>query len=101
MKPAVFSPQARRDLLEASRWIASDNPAAARAFRETLVKAAKRLGDHPDLGRERPELADPPVRFLVLTGFPYVLVYDVDRQPPLVLRVLHGARDLQEVLRNP
>ncbi|CAA7621422.1 type II toxin-antitoxin system RelE/ParE family toxin [Magnetospirillum sp. UT-4] len=100
MKPAVFAPQAKRDLVEAVGWIARDNPAAALALRESVARAAHRLGEHPELGAERPALADPPVRFLVLAGFPYVLVYDAAPRPPLVLRVLHGARDLPEALRE-
>jgi toxin ParE1/3/4 len=97
---AVLSPRGRRDLLEAVRWIAGDNPAAARAFRGAVARAARRLSEHPEIGVERPELADPPVRFLSLTGFPYLIVYDADRRPPLILRVLHAARDLPEVLRE-
>ena len=100
MTAAVLSPQARRDLLAAARWIARDNPAAAWAFRDTVAKAARLLSDHPDIGVVRAELADPPVRFLALTVFPYIIVYDADRRPPLILRVLHGARDLPEVLRE-
>jgi len=95
---AVLSPRARRDLLDAVHWIAGDNPAAARALRDAVADAAGRLGTHPESGAVRPEFADPPVRFLVLAGFPYVMVYDADRRPPLILRVLHGARDLPEVL---
>lgn len=100
MTAAVLSPQARRDVLEAARWIAADAPAAARALRDALAIAAHRLGAHPDCGVARPELAEPPVRFLILTGFPYVLVYDAATKPPLILRVLHGARDLPEILRD-
>jgi toxin ParE1/3/4 len=98
---AVLSPNARRDLLEAARWIARDNAAAARALRDAVAEAARRLGDHPEMGVVKTELADPPVRFLSLTGFPYLIVYDAKRRPPLILRFLHGARDLPEVLRGP
>ena len=97
---AVLAPAARRDLLVAARWIAKDNPRAASALRDAVVGAARRIGEHPALGVERPDLADPPVRFLPLTGFSYVMVYDADRRPPLVLRVLHAARDLPELLRE-
>jgi len=100
LSPAVLSPHARRDLLEAARWVARGNPSAARALRDSVARAAQRLGDHPESGVIRSALADPPVRFLVLTGFPYVVVYDADRRPPLILRVLHGARDLPELLRD-
>jgi toxin ParE1/3/4 len=99
-KDAVLSPRARRDVLEAARWIAKDNPNAALGFREALVMAARRIGEHRYSGVERPELADPPIRFAILTGFPYIVVYDADETPPLILRVLHGARDLPEVLRD-
>lgn len=101
MKPAVLSPRARQDLIDAARWIARDNPAAARALRDSVAAAARRLGEHPEIGAARPALADPPVRFLVLTGFPYVIVYDAALSPPLILRVLHAARDLPELLHDP
>ncbi len=100
MSAAVLSPKARRDLLTAARWIARDDPAAARAFRNAVANASRRLGDHPEIGVVKTELADPPVRFLMLTGFPQVIVYDADRRPPLILRVLHGARDLPEIFRE-
>jgi len=97
---ARISPQARRDILDAARWIAADNPEAARAFRKSIEVAARRLGEHPNIGTVKAELADPPVRFLVVSGFPYLIVYDSELVPPLVLRVLHGARDLPDVLRD-
>ena len=100
MTAAVLSPRARRDLLDSARWIARDNPAAARTFRDAAADAARRLGEHPEMGVLRTELTDPSVRFLPLTGFPYVIVYDADRHPPLVLRGLHGARDLPRVLQH-
>jgi toxin ParE1/3/4 len=100
MSIAVLSPAARRDLLEAVRWITQDNPTAARALRDTVAKAAAHIGSHVHFGVLRPELADPPYRFVVLAGFPYVIIYNADRRPPLIVRILHGARDLPEVLRD-
>src|SRR4051794_31437457 len=96
---AVFSPSARRDLAAAVEWIASDNPTAARGLRDAVVQAAGRIGAHPESGAVREDLAAEPVRFLVLTGYPYVMVYDAGWRPPLVLRVLHGARDLPAILK--
>ncbi len=99
MSSATFAPRARHDLLEAIRWIAKDNPAAARALRETVAGAAQRIGTHPEIGVVRPDLAELPYRFLALTGFPYVIVYDSQRVPPRLLRILHGARDIPDLLR--
>lgn len=100
MTAARFAPRARRDLLSAMRWIARENLQAAEALRDVVVTAARRIGDHPDIGVVRSELADVPYRFLILTGFPYVLVYKASTTPPIILRILHGARDLPEVLKD-
>jgi toxin ParE1/3/4 len=100
MAPAALSPRARRDLLEAIRWIAKDNPTAASGLRSAVIEAARRIGDHPRIGVVRAELADAPIHFLALTGFPYLIVYDADEIPPLILRVLHGARDLPDILHH-
>ncbi|MBF0604027.1 MAG: type II toxin-antitoxin system RelE/ParE family toxin [Nitrospirae bacterium] len=58
------------------------------------------MGKHPLLGRTYTDLALPPVRFLHLSGFPYIIVYDATLKPPVVLRFLHGARDLPEILKD-
>ena len=100
MTSAAFAPRARRDLLAAVRWIAKDNPAAARALRDAIGHAADQIGAHPGIGVSRPDLADEPYRFVVLTGFPYLIVYNATRRPPMILRILHGARDLPELLRG-
>ncbi|MBM3540962.1 MAG: type II toxin-antitoxin system RelE/ParE family toxin [Alphaproteobacteria bacterium] len=100
MTAAVLSPQARRDVLEAVHWIAADNPAAARAFRDALRTLAADIGRYPESGVLRSELAPAPYRFALLAGFPYIAVYNATRSPPLILRVLHGARDMPDVLRD-
>ncbi len=97
---AVLSPRARRDLLAAAAWIGEDNPTAARALMDAIATAAERIGEHPLSGRLRPDIADESYRFAALTGFPYVIVYNADRRPPLILRILHGARDLPEAMRD-
>jgi plasmid stabilization system protein ParE len=40
------------------------------------------------------------MRFLVASDFPYVIVYRATATPARMLRVLHGARDLQGLLRD-
>ena len=100
MTRAALSPAAERDILEIVEWIAAENPVAARGFRVALDKLAANIGEHPRIGTSRPHLASPPIRFLPIRGFPHVVVYTPDRNPPLIVRVLHGARDLPEVLRE-
>lgn len=98
MTAAALSGRARQDLDQAARWIARASPTAARNLRAAVVDSARRIGRFPGLGTERPDLAQPPARFLPVQGFSYLLVYDPD--PPVILRILHGARDLPEVLRD-
>jgi toxin ParE1/3/4 len=100
MTDAILSSAARQDLLEAIRWITRDDLNAARALRHSVTKAAITIGEHPGVGRLRPEIVQAPYRCLPLTGFPYVIVYYADRQPPLIVRILHGSRELPEVLRD-
>lgn len=100
MKPAILSSQARKEFLEALRWVAKDNPASARALKNVIYQAARNLGEHPLSGRERPDLASSQVRFLTLSGSSYMIVYDAELKPPVILRFLHGARDLPEILSS-
>jgi len=97
---AAFTPLAQRDVSAAVRWIKQDNRAAARALRNAVERAAERIGRHAGIGSVRSELLPAPYRFLSLSGFPYVIVYNTDRDPPLIVAVFHTARDLKRALRD-
>jgi len=49
----------------------------------------------------RPDVADHPYHFMALTGFPYIIIYNSQRVPPRILRILHEAQDIPEILRKP
>lgn len=70
-------------------------------MREAAIRAARMIGAHREIGQARSEPALRHIRFLLLRGFPYVLVYDARTDLPRILRVLHGARDLPEALTSP
>ncbi len=80
--------------------MAAENPVAARGFRVALDRLAETIGEDPPIGALRPSLASPPIRFLSVRGYPYVVAYTPDREPPLIVLVLHGARDLPDALRG-
>jgi toxin ParE1/3/4 len=88
------------DLGEAIAWISQENLSAAENLRIAVGQAAQLIGAHPNLGKQRRDLASESIRFLLLRGFPYIVVYRADAIPPRILRVLHGARDLPEVLQD-
>ncbi|MGB0684103.1 MAG: type II toxin-antitoxin system RelE/ParE family toxin [Magnetovibrionaceae bacterium] len=99
MTDAILSETARIDVIEAIQWISKENPSTAEALRIAIVSATRQLVEYPLSGTERPDVASSPTRFLTLTGFPYVLVYEAINDPPVILRVLHGSRDLPEILK--
>lgn len=98
MPPATLSATARRDVAEIVTWLEGDSRKATLAFRTLLVTLLHQLGDYPETGAARPELAAEPYRFRVMHGFPYVIVYNSRREPPVVMRVLHGSQNLPEIL---
>ena len=96
--PGRFSPRARRELREAAEWIAEDNPAAAEALLQAAIQAANMITGRPGLARLRLDLATDRFRFWPLRGFSYILVFDVERSPPVVARIVHQSRDLPAAL---
>ena len=98
MTSPIFAPRARYELREAAVSIAEDNPAAADALLTAEMAAARRLQARPKLGRVRLELAPAQYRFWSLRGFPYLMVYDTEAKPPIILRFVHQSRDLPVVL---
>jgi toxin ParE1/3/4 len=97
---AIISPRARREVLDAVEWIARDNPASAQALLDAVEKAAERIGARPAIGRTRPALAQGEYRFLTIAGFPYIIVYSTSRSRPVIVRMVHSARDLPRLLRD-
>ena len=77
MTRAVLSPAAERDILGIVAWIAGENPAAAKGFREALNELATAIGEHPRVATLKRHPASPPI-----------------------VRVLRGACDLPEALRD-
>lgn len=98
MIPDFLAPSAAADLYEAVTWLARENEAAAHALREAALHSMRLIVARPLLGHLRPELAPAPYRFWRIASFPYLIVYNAARTPPLVLRVLHMRRDLPPLL---
>lgn len=85
-----WSDQAIDDLIEIRRYIANDNPIAARNIAARIKKAVNALNEHSALGRYgRIE----GTRELVVPGLPYIIPYRVKNGVIEVLRVFHTARE--------
>jgi plasmid stabilization system protein ParE len=99
MSSYQFTPQAVADLFDIWSFIAPDNSTAADRVEEAVFRACDFLADSPLAGRIRKELTPHPVRFWVVQQYSnYLIVYDPEKKPLQIIRILHGARDLSKVL---
>ena len=97
--PFQFTPLATEDLDAIWWFIADDNPEAADRVEMEIVATCRRLAKHPRMGTKRRDITPLPLRFWTVTRFPnYVIVYRPETVPLQVVAVLHGKRDLKEVL---
>jgi len=87
----TISPLAREDVRSIYRYVASDNPAAARRLRAGFREKFRLLADQPLLGEGRDDLA-PNLRMLTLGN--YIILYRPTDRSIDVVRVLHAARDI-------
>lgn len=84
-------PRAKADLVEIWDYIADDSENRADAFIETINQKLAVLAERPNIGRARDELGKN------IRSFPvsrYVIFYMPIQGGIDVVRVLHGARDL-------
>ena len=84
--------RARQDLAGIGRYIGRDNPARARTFLLDIHAKAEAYAAHPDMGRDRAELAEG------VCSFPhgdYVVFYRRYRRGIQIVRVLSGYRDVR------
>jgi toxin ParE1/3/4 len=94
-----FTPQAVADLFDIWSFVAQDNPTAADRVEDAVFRACDFLADSPLAGRIRKELTALPVRCWVVQPYPsYLIVYDPEKKPLQIIRILHGARDLPALL---
>lgn len=98
MSRVLFSESAKADLLEAWLFIAEASVDAADGVVDAIHQEAQTLSLQPLMGRGRPELADGLRSWPTSTR--YILFYVPSEDGVIVLRVLHHARDIQNVSMN-
>jgi antitoxin ParD1/3/4 len=95
-----FTPQAKDDLLDIWSFIARDNPEAADRVEAAVFRSCDLLADSPLAGRIRNDVTALPLRFWVVPPYPnYLIVYDPEKKPLQIIRILHGARDFPSVMK--
>lgn len=99
----AIRPQAHADLVDIARQIARDNVPAALAFWDAVESTYRVLLEYPESGTrlDLPELPDLQVRRTVVSGFrTYVAYYRVTGDGVEVIRLLHGARERDWIIRR-
>jgi plasmid stabilization system protein ParE len=86
------------DLQEIEDYIARDSALHAVNFVNRIVESAELLLKTPHVGRVVPEFSSPELRELIYRG--YRIVYVLKDDTVTILRVVHGARDLSDLIRR-
>jgi toxin ParE1/3/4 len=69
-----------------------------RAGSDAIYDAVGRLAETPGIGHTRQDLTDRPVKFWSV--YSYLIVYDSESRPLTIVAVLHGARDVEQLLKT-
>lgn len=89
------TPRADLDLEEIWFFIAQDDPSAADRWLDTLEEKIALLADNPLMGPSRPDIARE-LRYHPVGN--HLLLYRVIRDGIEIVRVVHGARHLSDLL---
>jgi toxin ParE1/3/4 len=95
-KPRI-SEQAEADLHHAWEYLAERNEAAADRLMDDILERARLHAQFPLMGSIREDLGTGLRSFVVS---PYIVIYRPFKDTIEVLRVLHGSRDIPEIM-NP
>ena len=91
----IRTAQAEEDLIHLWVYIAQDNPSAADRTLDRIDERCEAIASHPRMGRALTEIRAG-VHYVPVGH--YLVFYQVLAADVSILRVLHSARDWQEIL---
>jgi antitoxin ParD1/3/4/toxin ParE1/3/4 len=94
----VLTTLAATDIRAIVQYIRQRSPRAAKTVRAQLRAAMSKLAAFPGMGHLREDVADEPLRFWSVYSF--LLVYRPETKPLEIVRVVHGARDLESIFKD-
>ena len=92
MAKVLRKPQAEADLIEIWTYIAQDSPTRADKLLDKIDEKSQTIAQSPFIGIARDELG-PEIRSFPIGN--YVLFYQPIEDGIEIIRVLHGARDIE------
>ena len=93
-----WSLTAGNDLRDIEDFIARDSVLHAVTFADRILETAERVLSTPNLGRIVPEFKRENLREVIFRG--YRIVYLLQNEEIVILRVVHGARDLRDLVHR-
>jgi toxin ParE1/3/4 len=97
MLPVERTSQAIADWEEALEYLEERSPRAAHRLAEAMKQRCDQLGRLPGMGRAREDL-QPGLRSIVVEQ--YTVFYRATDTAVQIVRILHGARDIDSILRE-
>ena len=94
----ALSSFALRDLFEIWDYIRRDDPDAADRVEAELLEKCESLARMPGQGHRRPDYTSAPVLFFPV--YSYLIAYRPGTDPLQILAIVHGAREVKNVLRE-
>ncbi len=87
-----YTPRALGDLDAIFKYIAEQNPRAARAVKSRIRERIQSLARFPASG---PETAAPGLRMLAVGRYPYLIFYEIDdgAKHVAIVHIRHASRD--------
>ncbi len=85
----------RKDLRDIADYIARDNPANAVGFSQQLVNKINKIAEQPLIFPIKEEWG---VNIRSALHGHYHIIFEVDGDSVIVLRILHGARNIPDIL---
>ncbi|MBW4678118.1 MAG: type II toxin-antitoxin system RelE/ParE family toxin [Desmonostoc geniculatum HA4340-LM1] len=98
MKQLRVTPEAKGDLADIWWYIAQDSERAADTIIDKLTQKFDELVVTPGIGRARADLA-PQLRSIPVGK--YLIFYRSIREGVEIVRVIHGARDIESLFEEP
>jgi toxin ParE1/3/4 len=95
----VLAPEAASDLVQIWRYVKKQSSTAVAERVESVIREKiVFLAGSPGAGHWRKNLTDEPVRFFPV--YSYLIVYRPETKPLQVVSILHGRRDLEQILTD-
>ena|ERR1700704_4243171 len=95
----LLSPEAAIDLVQIWRYIRKQSSIEMADRVESVIRdRIAFLAGNPGAGHWRKNLTDQNVKFFPV--YSYLIVYRPDTKPLQVVSILHGRRDVEQILQN-